>query len=353
MKAHLQEREHYEDRYDRITVESCRRREQFFLGQGENNGDVYQKHMNGIAQVGWAIEETLITLDWYNGKESTIKEWMDADKARDEMLATTTPPKKIFCDTCYKELREESRTTWERGENEEVLFFMKCSSGHLPMKGVFSDGHELKIKDRSCPECREPLDIKRLPSDEEEIVTEYSCTACDYTETDSFSLSPKEEIDDPEYNKDRVRFCLSGERLEKAQQDFMNMENMKRLVDKIKHEENHKDEYAEVEKLEKLTVPQVKQRILELLDDAKYLNLTFEKPSMEKYVSMKFCVEEMETDNQNASTHDLQKLIRNSLKTTNWRLMTGGISYRLGLMTGRLRAYESKEDMLKLVSKQN
>lgn len=36
---------------------------------------------------------------------------------------------------------------------------------------------------------------------------------------------------------------------------------------------------------------------------------------------------------------------------TNWRLMTDGISYRTGILTGRLRAYETEEDLLRLVKK--
>ena len=46
----------------------------------------------------------------------------------------------------------------------------------------------------------------------------------------------------------------------------------------------------------------------------------------------------------------LQKIIKKNLETTDWRLMSGGIDYRLGLLTGRIRAYESEEDLLKLVS---
>jgi hypothetical protein len=58
----------------------------------------------------------------------------------------------------------------------------------------------------------------------------------------------------------------------------------------------------------------------------------------------------METDNQRVSASNLQKLVKKTLIGTNWRLMTQGIDYRLGLLSGRLRAYESEEDLLKLVS---
>lgn len=351
MEKHLQDKHHYEDRYDRITVESCRNREKFFFKQGFEQGEVYEELTHGIAKVGWAIEEILITLDWYNGKESTIKEWMDADKARDEMLVTATTPKKVFCNECFKELHEESRTTYERSANEEVLFFMKCSSGHLPMKGVFTDGEELTIKDKRCPECNGSLKVERLPSDKDEINTKHTCTSCSYTETDSFSLASKGEINDLEYNIDRARFCLSGERLKKAQDEFFSMERMKRLVDGWKQEEEHKEEYEAVDKLQKLTIPQVKVLITKAIEKTKYQNLTFEKPSIEKYVCIEFSLEELETDNPKSSTSDLRKLLKKTLKGTNWRLMNDGINYRLGLMTGRIRAYESKEDLLILVAK--
>jgi len=45
----------------------------------------------------------------------------------------------------------------------------------------------------------------------------------------------------------------------------------------------------------------------------------------------------------------LQKLIDKALIDTNWRLMSDGVSYRLGYLSGRLRACESEEDLKKLV----
>ena len=52
-----------------------------------------------------------------------------------------------------------------------------------------------------------------------------------------------------------------------------------------------------------------------------------------------------------ASAYDLTRLIKKHLADTNWRLMSDGINYRLGFLSGRLRAYEREEDLLKLVKK--
>lgn len=47
-----------------------------------------------------------------------------------------------------------------------------------------------------------------------------------------------------------------------------------------------------------------------------------------------------------------KKLITTALANTNWRLMSEGVSHRLGYLSGRLRAYESEDELRKLVEKQ-
>lgn len=328
------------------------RSEQFFLEQHvECETEAEARAVAGVNQCAWEIKKIFLTLDWYKKKEETVNEWMRADKERDDMLEVANAPRNVTCNKCYDRMSEESRTTWERGDKEEVLFFMKCSEGHLPMKGVFADGVELKIKDRPCPECGGVIQAERLPRKKDVIKTKYSCSSCSYTDIDSFLLSTEKEEDSTEYKKNRARFCLAGQELKDAQDAVIRMENIKRLVDSWKHEEEHKEQYDAADKLQKLTIPQVKEMITKAIETTQYQNLTFEKPKIERFVVMEFSLEELETDNQLASTSILQKLIKETLKDTNWRLMSDGISYRLGLMSGRLRAYESKEDLLKLVNK--
>jgi hypothetical protein len=349
LKTHILNRQDYEDRYDKMTVEDCRQSERFFMQVGGDD-TIENKLKSGVAAVAWEIKKLYLTLDWYNKREATILEWMSEDEIRDKKLAVAVPPKGISCSTCGDRLNEDSRTTWVRDDVEEVLFFMRCSQGHLPMKGVFEDGVELSIKDKFCPKCSALIDCKRLPSKKEVIKTKYSCTQCSYEEVDVFTLSNEKIADDPDFEKDKTRFCLSGDRLKEAQESMYSIERMSRLVEGWKHKEEHEAEYEAVAKLEKLTIPQVKERIATTLEGTAYLNLSFEKPLVELYVSVEFSVEEMQTDNPRASISNLQKRIKKALEHTNWRLMTGGIDYRLGLLSGRLRAYETEEDLLKLVS---
>lgn len=349
MKTYLRDRQHYEDRYDRMTVENCRRSEAFFLNLHKKAKDKKQAKMQAaVHEYAWKIKKLYLTKRWYDNKESTIDTWMQEDEQRDKLLSEARPPSNILCDECYDRMYEDGRSLYERDGKDEVLFFMRCPGEHLPMKGVYEDGTERKREPILCPECKAEMKIERLPKKGKGVKTKYYCTSCGHEEIDDWT--PRKEIPDPDFNKDRARFCLQGEALKEVQDALFQIEQMKSLVDEWKHKEEHQEEYDAVASLEKLTIPQVKARLSELLAETRFHNLTFEKPAVERFVSMEFSVEELETENQRASCAELKKRIKTCLENTNWRLMTGGIDYRLGLLTGRLRAYESEEDLLKLIS---
>lgn len=45
------------------------------------------------------------------------------------------------------------------------------------------------------------------------------------------------------------------------------------------------------------------------------------------------------------STRPLEKLFKALLEGTNWRLMSNGLNYRLGYVSGQLKGYENEEDL--------
>ena len=69
-----------------------------------------------------------------------------------------------------------------------------------------------------------------------------------------------------------------------------------------------------------------------------------------KDVVMPFTIQDSKTGRENmASQYDLKRLLKKTLQDTNWRIMSDGVFCRLGILNGRLRGYENKEDLLKLV----
>ncbi len=352
----LKDRQEYIDRYDRATVDDCRWHENFHLNYASSlkgKSKKEQESIHQIGQVAWEIEKILITLHWYNKKDGAVQKWMDEDERKDKRIENAQIPENIFCDECYSRMEFSDKHLWDVDKKERVLFFFDCPKQCKKRKAIYDDGELYIPKPYLCEKCKQEVEITREKLSDDEIQTTYTCPSCCHEEVDVLDLSSSEEKEDPKYEYDRARFCLSGEELHKAQEAKRNMDSMKELVDKFDEKEEKKDLYDKVEQLNKLTVPQLKELVTKIITDKDYSNLIFEKPDLDRIVSMSFSVEEMSTDNERSSCQKLRKLLQKALEETNWRLMSDGISYRLGLLSGRIRVYESEEELVKLIEKKH
>jgi hypothetical protein len=71
---------------------------------------------------------------------------------------------------------------------------------------------------------------------------------------------------------------------------------------------------------------------------------------MNKDVFLPFIVYDKQASRKDRESETkFKKLLNRALGDTNWRLMSDGVSYRLGMLSGRLRGYEREEDLLKIV----
>lgn len=46
----------------------------------------------------------------------------------------------------------------------------------------------------------------------------------------------------------------------------------------------------------------------------------------------------------------LKKTVNSVLVDINWRMMSEGVNYRLGILSGRLKGYEREEDIVAMLS---
>lgn len=63
---------------------------------------------------------------------------------------------------------------------------------------------------------------------------------------------------------------------------------------------------------------------------------------------LEFSVQDPSARKEKECVKILGKIISENLFNTNWRLQVSLVSYRLAYLTGRLKAHESDEDLLKL-----
>ena len=115
-------------------------------------------------------------------------------------------------------------------------------------------------------------------------------------------------------------------------------------------EGKHKDIYDKVDKINKLNIAGLKNLLIPILEKEQYIGLELAQPEISRNIIVSFTAQDNKADRgEYDSKHHLHKLIQSILQNTNWRLMSEGIDYRLGILSGRLRGYEGEEDLIKLI----
>lgn len=357
LMQYLQSKQHYIDLYDEMTVARCRRHEQWF----EDTKNI--KAPNGKGLKGKAREEfarflceyTLYFVKGkeYAAKEETVREWMERDEARDKLLEEAQAPQGISCLSCgmLTEANEKGLHEPDGKKDEEVFFIYDCPNKCLPRRVFWATGEEFKPRSTPCPKCGDLLEKTHKRSGNK-VTTVSRCNSCGHKDTYTFHSSQKKEKPDKNYENDRNRFCMT----EAEGQEYLDferrMEGLKEILGKHKEREANKEVYQKVEKLQKLTIVELEKKLVASVKKAGYLKLKLDEPEIDRDVIVPFTVRDAQAGRSDlASSHDLRKAIKQTLRGTNWRLMTEGISYRLGILKGRLRGYEREEDLLKLVTK--
>lgn len=356
----LKDKQHYIDQYDRFTIEECRRIESRPYDVDSLRKKIKKESIDEKEAVRAIVAAHNMYMYFYTGdryvkKEETIREWMAKDEARDKLLEEAIAPEDITCLTCGRLMFVSSKhlNIGIKDDTDTVLFFYDCPLEHIPRRAFYNTGEEFKREKPKCPKCSTEL-VEENKKTKHKLTTISTCPNCDYKDKDviDFRDKPKEEVVDPNYAKDKERFCLS----EKSSQEFIeSQERMKQLaplIDKIKEKEQNKDLYDAVANLKKLKIVELQELLTPVLEKAGYIKLQFKDPEVTKDVFVPFIVYEQKPDREGrASTYELEKLLRKTLKDTNWRMVTVGVNYRLGMLEGRLHGYEREEDLIKLVSK--
>lgn len=352
MSKYLKDKSEYIDRYDRATVERCR-----WIEKAISGTDIQKHHKKKLtkeekARMSNAFNELHLWFaigESYAKKEETILRWMGEDEERDRLLETAKAPLGITCHACKREMfvSHKHLETYSDAP-DKVLFMYDCPSGHLPRRAFYHNGDEWVREAPLCPKCRTPLnqedkDTKRF------FKTISTCPKCGHVEVSEIERMADKRKDDPDYEKDRARFC-SEEEGRKYVQWMSTAKELSAIIEKEKEKEKNKELYSRVGQLKKLTVPQAKEHISNALKETSYSNLVFEQPTMERIVSIGFTVEDSTDQGEYDSRTKLTKLLKKLLEETNWRLMSDGISYRLGILGGRIRVYEKEEDLVRLLS---
>lgn len=362
MYTHLKERQFYEDIYDRHTVEDGRRNQASFEKvyhefvkknppeDPKHPGFVLHMNIFYMAYVGNDL------LDRYDKRDEYIREWMAKDEAKDIQIADARLSTEPRCRHCGKTgLWIIDKSLMHRGEEykhddpEEVLFTLKCT--HCEKNSAYwEDGAEWEHRHTYCPKCKGVMDEKSATRGKV-IITTYTCPSCDHSYKDKLDLKPEKEVVDPDLEKDKDFYCLRNEKIRSEFRDMRyRMGEMARLGKELKEKEDNKHIYDAMKEIKKPKIAELTPLLSPVLEKAGYIEFHLDKPEMGKDVFIGFsCLDSKSNREDYDSRKTLKKLVDKALIDINWRLMSDGISYRLGYLSGKLRAYEREEDLKELV----
>lgn len=353
---YLKSEQYYLDLHDKQTVEHCRWIERVMNTPHKPTLDKNGEEID-LKPLANAFTEMRVYFEkgeQYLNKRETVRGWMKIDEERDRFFEQAKAPDNITCLACGR-LMFVITESEEIGYNERpnrVLYFYDCPLKHPPRRAFYDNGEEYRAAKHQCSKCSAYTEEK-INREDDVVTTTWTCSKCGEVETWELDLKPKptkEDVIDENFEKDRERFCMTDKEGAEYGTWKSSFEALSRSMEEDRKKESQKELYDEVARIKKLKILELEKFLIPQLEKAGFIKFHMKDPDIGKDVFVPFVVYDSAPNRtEMASTHDLSRLIRKVLKGTNWRLMSEGVSYRLGMLEGRLRAYERGEDLVKLI----
>ena len=354
--TYLKDEQYYIDLYDLETIKECLRLWEFFSKKVEETklkrkNISKEKLYQACLYIG-SIRVSVEIAQRYKLKAETIKRWMEHDRKMQEKLDSAFPPDEIYCQVCFSRTKITSKDIYDF--DKPVLFILECVKCKNK-QAIYEDGTPWKYEAPKCPNCNAKLTSK-TKNTKNLLITRYSCSKCLYQEkeTTDFALRKKilkkeEDMNRKLLHRFRKEYCLNEKEGQEALRDIEQMKiGIRYFKEKDKKEKDPL--YQKLQQLKILKIGQLKELIEKTIEKEGFNDLAFAKPDMGKHIVIEFSVNDMSEERQSQeSEYTLKKLVKSALENANWKLMSNWIHYRLGILTGSLKAYQREEDLINLV----
>jgi len=347
---HLKDRPYYEDMYDRHTVEMCRRYEEPRPISKSEQGSEEQL---SPAQIQWCHD---LSSDWilfqtvgdrYLKREESIERWILKDQRSDEMLENARIPL-VSCSSCGERMEcVYKHINFDIDSDREWIEFFLCCKPCKQGKDVYENGTEVPRKPILCIKCNREVETDTKKKNGKRYYIE-TCKHCGHIEETESVIGKKkdptaEEIKRFEY--DKQRFCLNDQQ---GQRYRHWVESMKQIESQTKEQEANTELYDKLADTKKINIASLEKLLKAITKKIGYADLQITMPSPGQQIIVEFSVRDTEEKREDYdSRKTLDKAIEKALDNKNWSLAEG-VSYRLGLLSGRIRGYETEEELQKL-----
>lgn len=278
---------------------------------------------------------------------------MTEDQQKQEKYDSTPIPNNIRCVDCKRLMKITIKHIDILDQELRMMFLFNCPNCKKK-RWIYEDGKEYESQPQLCPKCKAEIEMSLIKESKEKIIWKTTCASCGFTEITEDDLEKqraerkKREEEDKKLLADyRQVFCSD----QKGKEYSEYIEALKVAPEVYEEELKKYDSFAyqKAVGLKKLTIVELEKLLNSLFEKEQYIKLTFDNPQISQHVIVPFSIQDASSSRkQEESISHLQKIIKNGLDGTNWRLMSDGLSYRLGFISGRLKGYEREEDLFEI-----
>ena len=289
-------------------------------------------------------------------KKQYLEKVMLEDQTKQVFYDSKQEPRNILCPYCKSPVNLIDKTLDDYSSPEMQVLFMyeciKCSKRTC----FFSDGKMKQFPPDNCNKCESTdVSVDSVQNPRKTVIST-KCNSCGFVNQTVYDLdeleqsrAKKEKYQLEMFNNYRNIFCLDENSKEyKSYIHSVNsLETMKKLT--AEFEEKSSDPVIPlVKSISIKTVIQLEDLIIKAMKNKGYDRLVFGNPVIDKDVIIPFTIYEINERTESESTYELKRILNKALLDTNWRLMSEGITYNLGILTGRLRGYQGEKSIYEL-----
>jgi hypothetical protein len=231
-------------------------------------------------------------------------------------------------------------------ENEtKILFVYTCPQKHYPKKAIYPDRKEYIFPAWRCSKCGGFQSKSVTKETKKRLLITDTCLHCGHIHKLDLDLTPEKIL--PIEEEDRKKYCLDFVGRSTFIEDLLKIEEFFNSMSLHEKEKILKEENG-VDKIEIVKVPQLEERLVKLAEQLGFQKFKFNTPDVTRWFTVEFSLQDPSDRDGRESEKVIAKAIRKAIFPTNWRLTNEGVSYRLGFLTGKLRAYEGDEELMKI-----
>ena len=344
MNQYIQPDQYYIDNFDRVTIKELKELEKF-LPEGFNIDSPYNSSQIFTLM---GSENKEVSNFFFRGfsraniRKDVIEAGKSGDLLKDKLIKNYPAPTHVYCNKCNDLMKFDTYLFKDTFE-EQILFAFSCSK-HSPRKVVYPNGREYCFKEKKCKHCTGRISSKTETKGSLLVFTD-TCQSCG--EVEIIELDNAEEDELPITEEERIKYCLQFLSVSHFFEDLEAIAKVAEHFEEKDAEKRIKKQY-EVDKIKMINVPALDTIIKKETEQHSYTKFEFIKTDLTKFAMLTFTVLDPANRDKKESLKQISTILDKTLFETNWRLVSTSLDYRLGIVTGRIRAYETEDDLLKL-----